>query len=89
MSSVKNTRSLKLPQIPFRPRSTIDLRYPSAIDMLCSGRLGQLSESDIETQEFLQNFEEGSAPAAFTDEERKEWLGQLNGVALSSDAFVS
>lgn len=56
--------------------------------MLCSGRLGQLSKSDIETQEFLQNFDEGSAPAAFSSEEREEWLSQLNGVAVSSDAFV-
>lgn len=56
--------------------------------MLCSGRLGQLSKSDIETQDFLQNFDEGSAPAAFSSEEREEWLSQLNGVAVSSDAFV-
>lgn len=57
--------------------------------MLCSGRLGQLSKSDIETQEFLRNFETDSAPVAFTAEERKEWLSQLDGVAVSSDAFVS
>ena len=57
--------------------------------MLCSGRLGQLSKSDIETQEFLQNFDSDSAPVAFTGEEREEWLRQLRGVAVSSDAFVS
>ena len=61
----------------------------SAIDMLCSGRLGQLSKSDIETQDFLQNFETENAPVAFTDEERAEWLSQLSEVAVSSDAFVS
>lgn len=57
--------------------------------MLCSGRLGQLSKSDIETQDFLQNFDTNSAPVAFTNEEREEWLSQLSGVAVSSDAFVS
>ena len=56
--------------------------------MLCSGRLGQLSDSDIEKQEFLQNFEEGSAPTPFSSNEREEWLSRLNGVAVSSDAFV-
>lgn len=57
--------------------------------MLCSGRLGQLSNSDIEKQEFLQNFDTERAPVAFTKEEREEWLSQLSGVAVSSDAFVS
>ena len=56
--------------------------------MLCSGRLGQLSDSDIEKEDFLQNFDEGSAPAPFSSEERKDWLSQLSGVAVSSDAFV-
>ncbi|KAF6221094.1 hypothetical protein HO133_002775 [Letharia lupina] len=59
----------------------------NAIDMLCSGRLGQLSKSDIETQDFLQNFDTNRAPVAFTNEEREEWLSQLSGVAVSSDAF--
>ena len=56
--------------------------------MLCSGRLGQLSDSDIEKQDFVQNFEEGGAPAPFSSGEREEWLNRLNGVAVSSDAFV-
>ena len=56
--------------------------------MLCSERLGKLSKSDIEFQEFLQKFEKDKAPAAFTHEEREEWMSQLNGVAVSSDAFV-
>ena len=57
--------------------------------MLCSGRLGALGKSDIEVQDFMRNFDEDKAPAAFTNEERDEWLSQLSGVAISSDAFVS
>ena len=56
--------------------------------MLCSPRLEHLSKADIEAQDFLQNFGEHSAPAPFTNEERQEWMSQLKGVAVSSDAFV-
>ena len=56
--------------------------------MLCSERLGRLSKSDIEFQDFLQKFNKDKAPEAFTNEEREEWMSQLNGVAVSSDAFV-
>ena len=56
--------------------------------MLCSERLGKLSKSDIEFQDFVQKFDEDKAPGAFTNEEREEWMSQLKGVAVSSDAFV-
>ena len=56
----------------------------NAIDLLCSG----LSPDEgIEREDFESYFEEGKVPQPFTAEERKEWLGKLKGVAVSSDAF--
>ena len=56
----------------------------NAIDLLCSGLV---PEEGIERQDFEKNFDE--IPEAFTAQERKQWLDKLNGVAVSSDAFVS
>ncbi|GAB7359356.1 hypothetical protein MBLNU230_g6007t1 [Neophaeotheca triangularis] len=56
----------------------------NAIDMLCSGLV---PETGIEKEDFEKNFEEGQAPAPFTQEERKQWLSKLSEVACSSDAF--
>lgn len=56
----------------------------NAIDMLCSG---QVPRTGIEKDDYERNFE--VVPDRFTDEEREEWLGRLEGVAVSSDAFVS
>ncbi|KAF2016433.1 AICARFT/IMPCHase bienzyme [Aaosphaeria arxii CBS 175.79] len=56
----------------------------NVIDLLCSGLV---PESGIEREDFESNFEEGQVPKPFTAEERKEWLGKLKGVAVSSDAF--
>ncbi|KAK0932559.1 bifunctional phosphoribosylaminoimidazolecarboxamide formyltransferase/IMP cyclohydrolase [Friedmanniomyces endolithicus] len=54
----------------------------NAIDMLCSGIV---PESGPEREEWEGNFE--VVPSPFTSEERREWLGRLSEVAVSSDAF--
>jgi len=56
----------------------------NAIDLFVSDH-SFLQESDIETWRSL--FEANAAPQFFTQEQRREWLDQLNGAALSSDAF--
>ena len=56
----------------------------NAIDLLVSG---QLPKEGPEREDYEAFFEE--VPPAFTEEERKEWLGKLKEVAISSDAFVS
>lgn len=56
----------------------------NAIDMLCSG---QVPSTGIEKDDYERNFE--VVPERFTDEEREEWLSRLDGVAVSSDAFVN
>lgn len=57
----------------------------NAIDMLCSGQVPPRSQ--FETEDYERNFEE--VPQPFSEDDRKEWLGKLTGVAVSSDAFVS
>ena len=42
---------------------------------------------DIEKEDYEKNFDE--VPPPFTQKEREEWLKELRGVAVSSDAFVS
>ncbi|EOO02114.1 putative bifunctional purine biosynthesis protein ade17 protein [Phaeoacremonium minimum UCRPA7] len=54
----------------------------NAIDLLVSG---QLPKDGAEREAFEATFEE--VPAAFTPEEREEWLNKLTDVAVSSDAF--
>ena len=54
----------------------------NAIDMLCGGLI---PTSGIERDDWEKNFEE--PPTIFTQEERRDWIGQLKNVALSSDAF--
>ena len=56
----------------------------NAIDLLVSG---QLPKEGPERESFESVFQE--VPAAFTEEEKHEWLSKLKGVAVSSDAFVS
>ena len=56
----------------------------NAIDLLVSG---QLPKDGPEREGYEAFFEE--VPPAFTEEERKEWLGKLKEVVVSSDAFVS
>jgi len=56
----------------------------NAIDLLVSG---QLPKSGPERESFEALFEE--VPAAFTEEEKTEWLSKLTDVVVSSDAFVS
>ena len=77
----------------FHPRA-LDLKFAkgvkrpdksNAIDMLCSGQVPPRSQFEVEDYE--SKFEE--VPEPFTEEERRDWLGTLNGVAVSSDAFVS
>lgn len=57
----------------------------NAIDMLCSGQVPPRSQFEVEDYE--RNFEE--VPTPFTPEERDSWLSKLEGVVVSSDAFVS
>ncbi|KAF2810580.1 AICARFT/IMPCHase bienzyme [Mytilinidion resinicola] len=57
----------------------------NAIDLLCSGSIPTAPGPELD--EFEANFEPGHVPKAFTAEERKEFLGKLSEVALSSDAF--
>ncbi|KAI1345113.1 cytidine deaminase-like protein [Xylariaceae sp. FL0016] len=54
----------------------------NAIDLLVSGELPQ---SGPEREGFEAVFEE--VPAAFTEQERGEWMSKLQDVAVSSDAF--
>ncbi|EGS19163.1 putative bifunctional purine biosynthesis protein [Thermochaetoides thermophila DSM 1495] len=54
----------------------------NAIDLLVSG---QLPKSGPERESFEALFEE--VPAAFTEEEKTEWLSKLTDVVVSSDAF--
>ena len=77
----------------FHPRA-LDLKFvkgvkrpdkSNAIDMLCSGQVPPRSE--FEKHDYDTKFEE--VPEPFTEDERREWLGKLTGVAVSSDAFVS
>lgn len=56
----------------------------NAIDLLVSG---ELPKDGPEREGYEAFFEE--VPAAFTEEERNEWLSKLSEVAVSSDAFVS
>jgi phosphoribosylaminoimidazolecarboxamide formyltransferase/IMP cyclohydrolase len=56
----------------------------NAIDLLVSG---QLPKSGPERELFEASFEE--VPAAFTEEEKAEWMSKLTDVVVSSDAFVS
>lgn len=56
----------------------------NAIDLLVSG---QLPKSGPEREQFEATFD--GVPAAFTPEERGEWLAKLTDVCVSSDAFVS
>ncbi|KAI1734757.1 AICARFT/IMPCHase bienzyme [Xylaria scruposa] len=54
----------------------------NAIDLLVSG---ELPKSGPEREQFEAVFEE--VPAAFSEEERNDWLSKLGEVAVSSDAF--
>ncbi|KUJ22327.1 AICARFT/IMPCHase bienzyme [Mollisia scopiformis] len=54
----------------------------NAIDLLVSG---QLPKDGPEREGYEAFFEE--VPKEFSEEERKEWLGKLSEVAVSSDAF--
>ena len=62
---------------------TNDLTNTSnAIDVLCSGLVPKLG---VERDDFAKKFEE--IPAPFTEEEREEWLKEIDKVVVSSDAF--
>ncbi|KAK3734819.1 hypothetical protein QZH41_009692 [Actinostola sp. cb2023] len=53
----------------------------NAIDVFVNGTVGQ----DTDKAAWEATFE--NPPALLTEEERKEWIGKLKGVSLSSDAF--
>jgi len=75
----KRSLELKFKKMTKRPDKS------NAIDLLCSGLVPD--EDGPEKEDFESKFEE--VPQVFTAAERKAWLKQLNGVAVSSDAFVS
>ncbi|KJH49698.1 hypothetical protein DICVIV_04180 [Dictyocaulus viviparus] len=54
----------------------------NAIDVLCSGVLG----AEVSLEKWQEYFTEPVNP--LTSEDRKEWIAQLNGVVMSSDAFL-
>lgn len=54
----------------------------NAIDLLCAGIV---PESGPEREDWERNFE--TVPQPFSQGERREWLGKLGEVAVSSDAF--
>jgi phosphoribosylaminoimidazolecarboxamide formyltransferase/IMP cyclohydrolase len=53
----------------------------NCIDNYVGGTVGK----DMETSAWEANYD--SPPALFTEQERADWIKQLNGVALGSDAF--
>ncbi len=53
----------------------------NCIDNYVGGTVGK----DMDLDAWKANYD--NAPALFTEEERKEWIAQLKGVAISSDAF--
>ena len=53
----------------------------NAIDSFVGGTVG----GDMSRAQFLRLLE--TAPDELTDDQRRDWLGQLRGVAVSSDAF--
>jgi phosphoribosylaminoimidazolecarboxamide formyltransferase/IMP cyclohydrolase len=53
----------------------------NCIDNYVGGTVGK----DMEIDAWKANYE--AAPELFTDQERAEWIKQLKGVSLSSDAF--
>ncbi|KAI5810159.1 cytidine deaminase-like protein [Peziza echinospora] len=55
----------------------------NAIDLFVTGQVPQ--EAGLEKELYEAIFEE--VPAELTVQEKKEWLAQLDGVAISSDAF--
>lgn len=55
----------------------------NAIDNFVNGTVGQ----DMPREQFESMFEKENVPKLFSDEERKDWIKKLNGVALGSDAF--
>lgn len=57
----------------------------NAIDLLVSGQLPKKQGAERDGYEAM--FE--VVPEPFSDEEKEKWLGELKGVAISSDAFVS
>lgn len=57
----------------------------NAIDVFVTESIFEVEDQDPERLAWNSLFE--SIPTPLTKEERKEWMGKLSGVALSSDAF--
>lgn len=53
----------------------------NCIDNYVGGTVGK----DMELDSWKANYD--NPPALFTEDERKEWIGTLKGVSISSDAF--
>ncbi|VDP41865.1 unnamed protein product [Heligmosomoides polygyrus] len=67
--------------LPWKP-SVRRAERSNAIDVLCSGVLGD----EVSMDQWQQYFTEPVNP--LTPEDRKEWLAQQTGVVMSSDAFL-
>jgi phosphoribosylaminoimidazolecarboxamide formyltransferase/IMP cyclohydrolase len=59
----------------------------NAIDVFVTGEIWETEKEDTERKEWEANFEEGAVPEPLSAQERKDWMKQLKGVALASDAF--
>lgn len=57
----------------------------NAIDVYVTDGIWEVEEDGSERKEWEALFEK--VPERISKEERKEWMGKLKGVALSSDAF--
>lgn len=55
----------------------------NAIDNFVNGTVGQ----DMPREQFESMFEKENIPKLFSEEEKKDWINKLSGVALGSDAF--
>ncbi|CAI4227785.1 unnamed protein product [Auanema sp. JU1783] len=69
---------LSLPWKPCIKRS----ERSNAIDVLCTGVL----EREIPLEQWQQYFSETVEP--LNEEERRAWMNKLNGIVMSSDAFL-
>lgn len=59
----------------------------NAIDVFVTGEIWETEPADSERKEWEALFEEGSIPQPLSKEEQKDWMKQIPGVSLASDAF--
>ena len=59
----------------------------NAIDVFVTGEIWHTEEDDTERKEWEALFEEGAVPKPLSAQEKKDWMKQIPGVSLASDAF--